>query len=47
MKSKKLSRPDLIVGHMAKTKKERIDDAVFTFVLAALVVAVYVLYILD
>ena len=45
--NKKVNRPDLLVGHMAKSKKEAVEDAVITIVLAILIGVVYVLYIVG
>ena len=46
-KNNKVNRPDLLVGHMAKSKREAIEDAVVTVILAILVGVVYVLYIIG
>lgn len=47
MKNKKVNRPDLLVGNMAKSKKETVEDAILTVILAILIGVVYVLYIID
>ena len=47
MKDRKLDRPDLLVKHMKKQKKEVIEDSLFTVAFIVLAVLIYVFCILD
>lgn len=48
MKNKnKFKRPDLVVGHFEKRKKEQQEDAIFTLIMGLLVLIIYALYIMP